>query len=236
MRMTARGSASLITLAAAVILFSGCASLPGSSPENSASTGADARRRAIEAVPSPSATDTGRDGRAPADLSFETGVDLDPAEWRVQWFNFGGGLSELTPDDGNGNWSLIDDASQCELHFYQGTIAGLDYGQEDRSVSDDLLWIFIDAIFEDATREDVANHAFDDGVPLFDGSGILPMRTIWGTSMDEGTWLYTARMFGSLGGGVSLDIRCPPGQDASAVYTKLRDADSLVVDVGPGSS
>jgi hypothetical protein len=234
MELPTRRRVSMIALAASVVLLAGCAQLTPTQGSMSATPDADASERATvdprEAPPG--AAEALR--RAPADLSFETGVDLDPAEWRVQWFTFGDGFSEVSADDGNGNWSILDDATQCTIRFYQGTIAGIDYGQDDRTVTDDLLFVITGAIVEGAVREDVTTYAFDDAVPLFlDRGELLPMRTIWGTGEDGSSWLYSARMFGSMGGGVYLAINCPAGQDAGEEFTKLRDEESLVIDVGP---
>jgi hypothetical protein len=235
MSMSAQRSARVITLAIAAFLLTGCASLLGSTNENSVLPGADARQRAIEANPAPSPTATTLLSGAPVDLSFEADVNLDPAQWRVQWFMFGSGFSELSADDGNGSWAVIHDASRCEIHFYQGTVSGFDLTQDDRTVTDELIWLYVQATIEGSSRDDVGEFAFDDAVPLLVDVGSLPMRTIWGSGDDGSSWLYSARMFGSTGGGVSIDIACPPGLDASAMYDELRDVDQLVVDVGRAS-
>lgn len=203
--------------------------------DDSATPRADATDPVVGARPSPSSR-CAPDRIAPCDLSFETGADLDPAAWRVQWFTFGNGYSELEPDDGNGHRANTDNASQCSIDLYQGTVFDLDWSQDDRTISDEMLWVMASGIMPGATREDVTANAFDDSVPLFIDEGTVPFRTVWGGAEDGSTWLDSARMFGSLGNGLNIFIKCPPGQDASLVYERLRDDHSMVVDVSPGSS
>ena len=233
--MRSMGRLALAGLLAATMAVVGCApQIVGPHRPESRTSGATDAPQPTEEQGSPSPEPAER--RAPADLSFESGGALDPTQWRVQWFTFGEGFSELEPDDGNGNWAIVDDSTGCEIRFFQGTIGGMDLAQNDRELTDDLLWIFTEASVAGAVREDVTTHAFDDSVPLFLDDDALPMRTIWWSSDDGATELYSARMFASLGGGVYVGIHCPPGQDASAEFDKLRDGDFLRVDVGPGSS
>ncbi|MFH8250115.1 hypothetical protein ACH3VR_07100 [Microbacterium sp. B2969] len=232
MNHSAQRRVGVIALAIGSLLITGCAS--GAPPQAAQSPTPVVEPGTARRSPSPSPTPTER--RAPSDLSLDHGADLDPSEWRVQWFTFGDGFSELSPDDGNGSWSITDDATQCEISFYQGTLAGIDYSQDDRTITNELLTLMVGAISAGATREDVESHAFDDAVPLFFDDDVLPMRTIWGGQADGGTWLFSARMFGSMGGGIYLMINCPEGQDAMEEYNTLRDDEHLVVDVGPGST
>lgn len=227
-----RRQAGVTLLALGVVLLSGCAS-PAPVDSSRPRSPADAAEPGRKASPTPTPPAS---RRAPEDLSFETGADLDPTKTRVQWFTFGDGFTELSPDDGNGSWAITDTASQCAITFYQGAIYDLDYSQDDRTVSDDMLWLGVEVAAEGSTRDDVTENAFDDDVPLFVDPGTLPFRTIWVSGTDGSSWLMSARGFGSLGGGVIITIDCPAGQDANEVFTRLRDHKELVVDVGPGRS
>lgn len=128
----------------------------------------------------------------------------------------------------------MDDANQCKIDFYQGAVTDLDLSQDDRTLSDDMLATIASPLTNGVTREDVATYAGDDAIPRF-GPGTVPVRTIWATADDKTGWLVSARMFGSLGGGVIVWISCPPGQDASVEYQKLVD-NYLHIDVGPASN
>jgi hypothetical protein len=51
----------------------------------------------------------------------------------------------------------------------------------------------------------------------------VAVRTISGTGADGSSWTGSARMLGTLGGGVHIDITCPAGQDMIAEHNKLFD-------------
>jgi len=72
----------------------------------------------------------------------------------------------------------------------------------------------------------------------------VPVRTIWGTQEDGSSWLISARMFGSLRGGVvAVWISCPSAHDAPVEFRKLvattctstLGQDRTPIDAGPST-
>ena len=170
----------------------------------------------------------------PSELTFEAGAELDPAKWSVQWgdaFLADESFSVLSPDDGNGNWSYLDGANQCEISFYQGGMADLDMSQDDRPLTDDFLASVLAGTVTGSTRADVDEHAFDHELK---GLGVesVEFRAIWGSAADGGTWLHAGRMFGLHEAALYVGIRCPAGFEADEEFAKLTDSHLSVI-VGP---
>ena len=107
------------------------------STENTSTPQADAASPGIEASPTP--TSDARVAAPPTDLSFDEAADLDVSTWRVEWVPLfpEDGFSILSPDDGNGSWAHTDDATGCQMFFYQGLLTDLNMAQDDRAISDD---------------------------------------------------------------------------------------------------
>src|SRR4051794_14924427 len=119
------GGTSALALAVGVSLLSGCAALAPIAAEHSGTP----------TSPTPQPTDG-----VPLDISFDDDV-FDAGEWHVQWVPLfpQDGFSVLSADDGNGSWGHTDDATKCDLTFYQGRVAGLGTDGDDRALTDDFI-------------------------------------------------------------------------------------------------
>lgn len=172
--------------------------------------------------PTPTPTET---SASSGDLSFDDGggdLTVSALDWGDPFQN-DPGFSVLSPDDGNGSWSYVDNETQCRLVFYQGAVTDLDFSADDRTITDQFLTIMLSARMEGVTQEDVTANAFDDSIWQPDRDSTVAVRTIWGTGADGSSWMGSARMLGTLGGGVHIDITCPAGQDMIAEHNKLFD-------------
>ncbi|WP_076680498.1 hypothetical protein [Microbacterium sp. RU33B] len=181
--------------------------------------------------PSEGASPTaGADGTLPpTDLSFAAGAELVAGEWVPQWgdsFAADDGFTVGSADDGQGNWSYIQTATQCEISFSQGGLGGLDAAAGDAALSDELL-----ARFLQATPAEVTPHTADDTLlQAVSGSASVDVRTVAGTSPDSGaSWIMSARGFGSLDAGLLVGVVCPAGVDAVAQRDALRDSHLRIV-------
>ncbi len=221
----------MILIAWGMLLLTGCSGTSSEAPPSDP-PGADDAVRESAAAERIETEETAPAFRGPEDVSFETQEDLSPEAWRIQWLTgFDDSFVEKSPDDGNGSWSVADTSNQCDILFYQGSVGDLDYTRDDRTLSDDYLF----ATFEGASREDVAANAYDDVVPrLSDDGSTLPMRTLWGYTADGTSYLSSARMFRSAGGGLWIGIFCPAGAEAAEEYEKLKGS-FLAVDIGPAN-
>ena len=210
----------MITLAAAILLLPGCSSLTPASTEHTSTPQADSTDPGIEASPTPTPTDG---AVVPTDLSFDESSNVDVSTWRVEWVPLfpEDGFSILSSDDGNGSWAHTDDATGCQLFFYQGLLTDLNMAQDDRTITDDLLFILTSAAVDGVARRDIAEYAYDDVAPQWTQAGTVDMRTIWLTTDDGGSRFFTARVFGSRGGGLALSMSCPAGQEVEAEQAKL---------------
>ncbi|GAA5198978.1 hypothetical protein [Microbacterium jejuense] len=149
------------------------------------------------------------------DLPFD--VEFDAATMTLQWtdpFMADANYTVSAADDGNGSWAYTDARTGCVATFYQGLISGLDTSLDDSALTDSMLALVLTSDDDTVTGDDVADYAYDDSLPLTP-SGTVDARTITISSDDGTTWLDTARMFGSVGGGIYLGIQCPSGQDAT---------------------
>jgi hypothetical protein len=223
--LTRRHMRRLTALTLAMLLLAGCASAAPADgrPPSEAGAGSPTKAPAL-ATPTPSPSQSAAPATPPADVTFEAGSALAAGEWDVGWVEVLAdtpGFSVAAPDDGNGSFSYTDDGTGCAMRFYQGSITDLDMTQDDRSISDDYLGVMMAALVEGSTREDVAAYAYDDLAGQYPAEGTVSTRTIAGTSSSGETWLHSARMFGSLGGGVYIGIVCPAGQDAQVELNTL---------------
>lgn len=232
MDTSTRRRLSAAALVAFLVLLPGCAVLPSLgeitpvATDDSAdpSEDADSTEQADPDLP-------------PSELTFEAGADLDPARWSVQWgdsFVTDEGFSVLSPDDGNGSWSYLDGANQCEVLFYQGGMADLDMSQDDRTLTDDFLATVLAGTVTGSTRADVDEHAFDHDLK---GLGVesVTFRAIWGSGAEGGTWLHAGRMLALHEAALYVGIQCPAGYEADEEFAKLTDSHLSVV-VGPRTS
>lgn len=164
------------------------------------------------------------------DLPFD--VEFDAATMTLQWtdpFMTDSNYTVSTADDGNGSWAYTDTRTGCVASFYQGTITDLDTSLDDSALTDSMLAVVLTADGDTVTGDDVAQYAYDDVIPL-SPSGTVDARSITSSSDDGTTWLDTARMFGSVGGGIYLGIQCPSGQDATTeLETLLADGLAAVI-------
>jgi hypothetical protein len=176
-----------------------------------------------ESSPSSGASDdepTGDDA-APADLLFDDAFDASGST--LQWtdpFVSNADYTVSAADDGNGSWAYTDTRTGCVATFYQGAITDLDPSLDDSAMSDAMLAIVLTSDGDTVTGDDVAQYAYDDFLPL-SPAGSVDTRTITSSSDDGTSWLDTARMISSVGGGIYLGITCPSGQDASTQLESL---------------
>jgi len=212
-------AARVAALSLGLLLLAGCSPASPVAVDDSVSPSTQATRSTTESAVSPSPQTVA----LPADLSFEAGSELELGDWETGWAESLGstvGFSVESPDDGNGSFAYADDATGCRLSFYQGTITDLDMTKDDRTISDELLTIWM-TNNGGLTPEQVAANAYDDVAAQYPGEGTVATRTIWGTGADGGSLLVSARVFGALGGGVSVTILCPSGTDAQSELNSL---------------
>ena len=163
-------------------------------------------------------------------MSFEAGADLNKGDWDVGWDELLGTNADFTvvvPRDGNGNWSYVNNATQCMIQFHDGP-SNAEPGSDDRAASDELLVEAIVTPTAGVTRDDVLNNSSDDAVSRSPDSGTVATRTIWATTTTGESWLRSARVFSATGDGILIGINCPSGQDASAEYQALVEDDLMI--------
>ncbi|MBD3941567.1 hypothetical protein IF188_07645 [Microbacterium sp. NEAU-LLC] len=181
----------------------------------------------------PTVDDEPVDDETAADLPFDG--EFDGATRTLQWtdpFMTDADYTVDTADDGNGSWSYVDNRTGCVAAFYQGTVTGLEASEGDSALTDEMLALVLtDDSGEQATADDVAGWAHDDVLPL-STAGVVDTRTVTSAGADGTTWLDTARMIGSVGGGIYLGVTCPSGQDATVQYGTLL-SDGLAAAVVP---
>lgn len=213
----------LLALITATLVVSGCVSVrPGPAITSDAPA----------PIETGDADDTGTPGGsgAPDALTFADGDALTPGT-RVEWGDSlfaKEGYTLSIPDDGNGSWGYTQDATQCTILFWQGSYTGAD-AADDRGLSDSLL-----ATWLEATLDEVTTYADDDVVGYqLGGNGAADVRIIASGSETDGETVSAARGIRSLEAGFLVDVSCPAGQDADAVYFDLAD-ESLALVLTPG--
>ncbi|MET0781396.1 MAG: hypothetical protein ABWZ16_07750 [Microbacterium sp.] len=202
---------------AGVLLLAGCSVPSPTSSEESPRPAAHAKSPS----PTPEAASVER-----LELSFGGAEDLVEPHWAIGWadpFILDERFTVLEADDGNGSWSYTDLATTCEIHFYQGEVTDLDWSQDDRVVSDEMLAILAAGRPTDEERAQVAANAGDWAIPLESADGAVDLRVIGGAFPDGSTVANGTRMFGALSGGVTVSLLCPAGRDASSEFAPLAD-------------
>jgi hypothetical protein len=176
--------------------------------------------------------ETTTDDAGVGDLPFD--VEFDATTMTLQWtdpFMTDSNYTVSSADDGNGSWAYTDTRSGCVATFYQGTITDLDTSLDDSALTDSMLAIVLTSDGDAVTGDDVAQYAYDDSIPL-SPTGTVDTRSITSSSDDGTSWLDTARMIASAGGGIYLGIQCPTGQDATTELSTLVE-DGLAAAIVP---
>lgn len=218
----ARGGLSISVTA--ILVLAGCSSPDSESRGGTPSPATSSPE--VTTAPTPTPTEE------QLELTFGAAEDLVGEEWQIAWadpFITDEGFAVLAPDDGNGSWSYTDIGSGCEIHFYQGQVLDLDWSQDDRAVSDEMLAILA---MVTPTPEDAANvsaNAGDLSLDLESDQGYVDLRAIGGAFPDGRSVVQAARMFGAQDGGITVSLVCPPGQDATGEFNRLTASHLRVV-------
>ena len=111
-----------------------------------------------------------------------------------------------------------------------GQVTDLDWTQDDRTVSDQMLGIL--AMGGAPTPEEqasVAANAVDISMGLQPDPGTADLRIIGGTFPDGRSAVQATRMFGALAGGITISVYCPAGVDASSEFGRISDTSLRVL-------
>ncbi|MDY0909476.1 hypothetical protein [Microbacterium sp. CFBP9034] len=229
MNLAAQRRVSVIALAVTAVLLSACSPASNSAATPSASTSKPSKTPDSTPSSSPTVEPAEEDL---VDLAFGNTEDSVKPEWQIGWadpFAVDEGFAVLAADDGAGSWSYTETATACEIHFYQGQIFDLDYTQDDRAASDQMLATLATGT---PTPEDIASIAASAGDFAFGtepGEGAVEARIIGGTFPDGRTIVQATRMFGTRGGGITVSLACPAGVDASNEFGRLAESHLRVV-------
>jgi hypothetical protein len=159
-------------------------------------------------------------------LEFGGAEDLVQPDWGVTWsdpFVNDSSYTLLAADDGNGSWAYTDVTTTCELHFYQGQVVDLDWSQDDRVVSDQMLAILAMGTPTAEDRAQISANAGDFALGLVPDGGEVQMRVIGGSFPDGRSVVHASRMFGAIGGGLTVSVICPADHDASSEFGRYSD-------------
>lgn len=223
----------VIALMVGIFLLSGCASPTLASTQESSAPAPITLPHRASPAPTPSSTPNAEAASGePLELAFGSAEELVDPQWGFEWtdpFITDDGFAVLGPDNGQGSWSYTDLATKCELHFYQGEVFDLDWSQDDRAVSDQMLAILATGT---PTPEDSANvsaNAGDIRIALEPDGGAVELRVIGGGFPDGGSVVHATRMLGAVGGGLTVSLVCPAGRDASSEFSRLAESSLSVL-------
>jgi hypothetical protein len=229
MNLAAGRRMSVIALAVTAVLLTACAPSSNSAATPSASTANPSKTPASTPSSSPTVEPAADDL---LNLAFGDAEDTIEPGWQIGWadpFVVDEDFAVLAADDGAGSWSYTDQTTACDIYFYQGQIFDLDYSQDDRGASDQMLAILA---MGTPTPEDIASVSASAGDLAFGTEpedGEVEVRVIGGSYPDGRTIVQATRMFGTRGGGITVSLSCPAGVDASNEFGRLAESHLRVV-------
>lgn len=202
-----------VSLAVLLIVAVGLTACAAGGPSSSESTPS---HPSASASPKPTGSET--DVPVPDTLGFDDGDDVDN-RMQAQWIDAMIADKDFTlssPDDGKGNWAYTQNATQCVVRFWQGSVADLPAASSDRELSDAIL-----SVWTSVSPADVTAHAADGTVGYqLSGEATAAVRIIAGSAQDK-TYVTAARGLRGLRGGFLTEVECPSGQSATAPFAAL---------------
>ncbi|CAD6006940.1 DUF4190 domain-containing protein [Agreia sp. COWG] len=163
------------------------------------------------------------------DLTFAAGSELaassqaqftDPFVTDLSW-------TVSSPDDGAGNWSYLDPSGLCTVSFHQGALGGqvpVTAG-DDRATTAEFL-----AVVLNTDAGTITSKATDSSMAYnFEGSGTVDTLLMQGTDADGSIWKLAGRAFGTIDGGVYVDVTCKSGGDLEGVYDTVTTKAAITV-------
>lgn len=223
MNLAAQRRVSVIALAVTAVLLSACSPASNSAATPSASTAKPSKTASSTPSPSPTVEAASEER---LELTFGAAEELIQPGWGVHWtdpFVTDKNFAVLSPDDGAGSWSYTDVTTACELHFYQGEIFDLDWSQDDRATSDQMLAVLAMGTPTPEDSAEVSRMAGEYALQLEPEPGEVELRTIGGRFPDGRSVVHATRMIGALGGGITISMVCPAGQDTSSEFERISE-------------
>lgn len=176
-----------VSIAVLLIVAVGLTACAAGGPSSSESTPS---HPSASASPNPTGSET--DVPVPDTLGFDDGNDVDNRMQAQQ------------------------NATQCVVRFWQGSVADLPAASSDRELSDAIL-----SVWTRVSPADVTAHAADGTVGYqLSGEATAAVRIIAGSAQDK-TYVTAARGLRGLRGGFLTEVECPSGQSATALFAAL---------------